>query len=96
MRVTPVPVTPYGMSNTNGATRLRAWMKKNGDMKQKAFAERLGTTQASVSLWLLGRPPNLKFALRIRDLTGIPVEDWDHTYVSGESARARRHAGRAA
>ena len=85
LRSTSVPRTPYGMTKASGARRLREWMKKNGKT-QKQFGALLGAQQASVSTWLLGRPPSLPYALRIRDLTGIPIESWDRTYVSGRVA----------
>ena len=73
------------MSKANGARRLREWMTKNAKT-QKQFAELVGARQASVSMWLLGRPPSLPYALRIRDVTSIPVESWDDTYVTARSA----------
>lgn len=73
------------MTKANGARRLREWMKKNGQT-QKQFGALVGAQQASVSTWLLGRPPSLPYALRIRDLTGIPVESWDSTYVTARAS----------
>lgn len=74
------------MTKASGAQRLREWMKKN-EKTQKQFGDLVGARQPSVSTWLLGRPPSLPYALRIRDLTGIPIECWDSTYVTARSAR---------
>lgn len=68
------------MTKDSGARRLREWMKKN-NQTQKQFAALVGAQQTSVSTWLIGRPPSLPYVLRIRDLTGIPIECWDGTYA---------------
>ncbi len=60
---------------TRGGKRLAAWMKDNR-RSQQWIADQVSTHQTNVSAWLKKRPIPLDKAIAVRDLTGIPVEDW--------------------
>lgn len=53
---------------------LAAWFTANPTQRQEDLAKRLGIGQAHVSMLVNGeRTPSLRLALRIEDITGVPV-----------------------
>jgi transcriptional regulator with XRE-family HTH domain len=62
----------------DGATRLRAYLARR-KLSHQAFADRVGTTAASVSRWANGkRVPKVPAAIAISKATrrAVPVEAW--------------------
>lgn len=61
---------------TQGGTRLARWLDEER-RSQDWVAERAGTHQASISAWILGkRRVPLEMAVRLRNITGISIEEW--------------------
>lgn len=65
----------YIMIQKQGGARLRDWLEKER-RTQEWLAEQIGTHQTNVSAWIRGRSLPVKMAIKIRDLTDIPVDDW--------------------
>lgn len=63
------------MHQSRAGVRLKAWLKDER-RTQKWLAEQIGTRQTEVSRWTLGREPPIAFAIAIRSITGIGVEEW--------------------
>lgn len=72
------------MIQKRGGARLRDWLRKER-RTQEWLAEQIGTHQTNVSAWIRGRPLPVRMAVRIKDLTEIPIEDWDADMESGPS-----------
>lgn len=65
-----------GRNKPDAADQLRQWMERNG-RDYPATAEALGVTRAHISHLLTGgRTPSLTLALRVAEVTGIPVAAW--------------------
>lgn len=76
-----------GRKFNRGAQLLAAALEQRG-WSQTRLKNELGTTQA-VSNWLYGdRRPSLEWAVKLRDLLGIPVEAWNQPANDVESALA--------
>ena len=78
------------MSACRGGVRLRAWLAAENH-SQQWLGEQIGTHQTNISAWMRGRPISLEMALRIRTLTGIPVEDWAPRSATRARATNHRH-----
>ena len=64
------------MSGTRGGAKLRDWLARE-QRSQRWLAEQVGVHQGSVSAWIIGKfPPPLAAAVRVEDVTGIPVAYW--------------------
>lgn len=78
------------MGRRTARAALRAHLAKQG--AQKRFADEIGASYGSVSLWLSGaRLPALPSALRIQAATGgaVKVTDWPHLRAMVLSVRNR-------
>ncbi len=63
---------------------------------QSVIAERLGTTQPSVSFWCSGKSrPDAHCRAIIREILGIPIDHWLTAPERRELAQARRRAAAA-
>ena len=63
-------------TETTGSRALEAWLTASS-LTQRDVADALGTTTQMVQHWMRGRhTPSLVIAVRIRNLTGIPVDSW--------------------
>lgn len=70
------------MIQKRGGARLRDWLR--GERRtQEWLALEIGTHQTNVSAWIRGRPLPIRMARKIRDVTNIPIEDWDQDAESG-------------
>lgn len=73
----------------NPRMHLRAWMERQG-LKHADVAQALGISQSQVSHLLRGaRRPSLDLALRIYDLTGIPIAAWTHATNTRRAAPSK-------
>jgi len=61
-----------------GSRALAAWLSTHL-YTQAEFATVLGVQQPHVSRWLLGVLPRINIALKIQQLTGIPVDVWGYS-----------------
>lgn len=69
------PRTRLGSRYSEGARLLRIALKQRG-WSQTRLKTELGTA-LSVSYWIFGdKRPSLEWAIKLRDLLGIPVEAW--------------------
>lgn len=73
-------------TTTRGVNALKEWLRAEC-RSQNWLAKQIHAHQTSVSMWLTGRPVSLAIAIKIRDVTGIPIEDWA---VEAESPDARK------
>lgn len=65
-----------GRTKPVAADELRQWMER-AEKTHPDVAEAFGVTQAHIRHLLTGgRTPSLALALRIADVTGIPVAAW--------------------
>lgn len=56
---------------------LRAWMQRTGHTKQRDVADLFGVHESYISLFLnYGRAPGRDLAVKIEQMTGIPVRAW--------------------
>lgn len=64
------------MATTRGPQALVEWLEKH-ERDGSWLATKIGAHQTSVSRWVRGEsPPKTAMAVKIRDLTGIPIEAW--------------------
>lgn len=54
--------------------KLSAYLRDN-NLTQKAFAEAIGVTEGAVSQWLAGGNMKMKHLAKIREVTGIEIQD---------------------
>lgn len=63
------------MRQRRGGVLLREWLKEDR-RSQEWLASQIGTRQTSVSAWIHGRSIPVGMAIKIRTITGIPLEEW--------------------
>lgn len=76
--------------------KLEAYLRAN-QLTQKAFAAIVGVTEGAVSQWLSGGNISLKRLARIREVTGIDIQDLSPQLRSSKSGgRAVRNRSQSA
>ena len=84
-------VTISGMFKTKGRLALARWLEQSGTT-QTALGEKIGTSQAPVSMWVLGKSrPDWTQRLGLFVVTGIDPNDWA---TPAETALLRRLGAR--
>lgn len=82
-------------SMTNGKTRLKAWMDREG-LNQRQAAKILGVhytfLNKLLSLTAYQRCPSMRTASRIERVTGIPMVAWLPTSVAAKKRQPRKPA----
>ena len=63
------------MTITKGAQRLGAYRKRVG-LTGRDFAKQLGVSYSGYRNWESGDAPNLRMAIKLNDLAGIPFRAW--------------------
>lgn len=77
---------------TQGCERLREWLART-HLNQRQAADLLKVHWTVLNKIVLGkRLPGLVIALRLEELTGIPVRAWTATAVSKQKPRRTRTA----
>jgi len=67
-----------GGIQTPGRTKLLAWIAESPERTQSAIARMIGVSQPAFRNWLLGLArPEPHFRAVLRELCGIPEEDWE-------------------
>ena len=71
------------------ATKLREILEARDHGAYKEFAERIGAGQDMVSKWLADKhKPSLTYRVKISELLGIGILDWDDEQSSEKSGDA--------
>lgn len=75
----------------SGAALLRAWIDRSGYRTQANVASAWGFSEAFLSTLVNGkRTPSLNNAVRIEQLTGIPVQSWSSSADDKSTSMKRR------
>lgn len=86
-RLTYGSLTAYYLDMQHAAEQLRVWQDRKG-INQREAARELGVHYTTYNQFLVRRRlPGRQLAVRIYDLTGIPVHAWTPTLVSKKKKR---------
>lgn len=64
------------VDRNDGSAQFRQWLDGPPKRNQEQVAAQLGVAQQTVSSWARGKCPTILHRVKIKRLTGIPVEAW--------------------